>query len=106
MRKDPAGSPAAVSPEDISIRVFDGHVRLWVVFIPAPKMPIAFPFWMNAGVGISTRLAEDCLRHADMLHEVAAAENAPAPQLEEVEAHGIIRERIAGLMERVRIILV
>ena len=68
-------------------------------------MPITFTFWINAGVGISSRLAEDCLKHADMLHEVAAAENAPAPQLEEVEAHGIIRERIAGFLERVRIMV-
>lgn len=62
-------------------------------------MPIVFPFWINAGVGISSRVAEDCLKLVDLLHEVS--ESDPAPTSEESAAQGVIRERIAGLLERV-----
>lgn len=89
-----------LSPDEISIRVFNIHVRLYVVFFPGQKMPIVFPFWMNAGVGISSRVAEDCLKHVDLLKEVT--DDSPAPKVEEVPAQGIIRERIATLLERVR----
>jgi cystathionine gamma-synthase len=89
-----------LSPDDISVKNFDIHIRLYVVFFPAPKMPIVFPFWINAGVGISSRVAEDCVKHVDLLHEVS--ESDPSPKQEEAAAQAVIRERIAGLLERVR----
>jgi cystathionine gamma-synthase len=95
----PARKDDVLSPDDISVKIFDIHVRLYVVFFPAPKMPIVFPFWINAGVGISSRVAEDCLKLVDLLHEVS--ESDPAPKSEESAAQEVIRERIAGLLERV-----
>lgn len=98
----PSRKDDALSPSDISIRIFDVHVRLYVVFFPAEKNSVVWPFWMNAGVGISSRLAEDCVKNAELLHEVK--ESDPAPVLKESEEQGVLRERIAGLMERVRFV--
>jgi cystathionine gamma-synthase len=87
-----------MSADELKIRVFDIDVRLFGVFFPAPKTPVVMPFWNHPGVGISSRLAEESLKHLDLLHEVTAS-SAP-PKLEETPAHSIIRERIAGLLER------
>jgi cystathionine gamma-synthase len=96
----PARKDDVLSPDDISVKIIDIHVRMYVVFFPASKMPIVFPLWMNAGVGISSRLAEDCITHAGLLHEVSETDSPP--KLEESKAQGVIRERIAELLERVR----
>ena len=94
------GVSLSLSPDELSIRIFDVHVRLYVVFFPPEKNTVVWPFWMNAGVGISSRLAEDCVKHVELLREVK--ESDPPPKLEESGAQGVLRERIAGLMERVR----
>ena len=87
-----------MSVDELKIRVYDINVRLFGVFFPAPKMPIVMPFWNHPGVGISSRLAEESLKHLDLLHEVT--EPSAPPKVEESPAHSIIRERIAGLLER------
>ncbi len=74
-------------------------VRLYVVFLPAEKHKVAWPFWINAGVGVSSRLAEDCVK-AEGWKEVNGVEGML--EVVEVEAQGVLRERIAGLIERVR----
>jgi len=98
----PSRKADALSPDQLSIRIFDvaNLVRLYVVFLPAQKNMVAWPFWMNAGVGISSRLAEDCVKRGEGLREVTESE--PAPTVVECEAQGVLRGRIAGLMERVR----
>lgn len=78
--------------------MFDIDVRLFAVFFPAPKTPALMPFWSHPGLGISSRLAEESLKHLELLHEVSGG--SPAPEVVESPAHGIIRERIAGLLER------
>ncbi|KAE9372478.1 PLP-dependent transferase [Stipitochalara longipes BDJ] len=96
----PARGENTVSPDQISIRIFDvpDVVRLYVVFLPAEKHMAAWRFWMHPGVGISSRLAEDCL-NVEGLREVVKG-NEPAPEVAEVEAQGVLRERIAELVER------
>ena len=96
----PARLENVVSPDQISVRVFDipGVVRLYVVILPAEKHIAAWPFWMNAGVGVSSRLAEDCVK-TEGWKEVKRDE--PALKVVEVEAQGVLRGRIAGLLERV-----
>ncbi|PMD57594.1 PLP-dependent transferase [Hyaloscypha bicolor E] len=96
----PSRKAEALSPDQLSIRIFDvaNLVRLYVVFLPAQENMVAWPFWMNAGVGISSRWAEDCVKHGEGLRE--ATESEPAPVVVECEAQGVLRERIAGLMER------
>ena len=91
----------ALSPDELETRIYDveGLVRLYVVFFPAQKLPVVWPFWILAGVGISSRLAEDCLKNIELLREVR--ESDPAPKVEESKAQSVLRERIAGLMERV-----
>ncbi|PMD39291.1 PLP-dependent transferase [Hyaloscypha variabilis F] len=95
----PARQENAVSPDQISIRIFDvpDVVRLYVVFLPAEKHKVAWPFWINAGVGVSSRLAEDCVK-ADGWKEVKVDEGVL--EVVEVEAQSVLRGRIAGLIER------
>jgi cystathionine gamma-synthase len=96
----PARQENAVSPDQISIRIFDvpGVVKLYVVFLPAERHKVAWPFWINAGVGVSSRLAEDCVK-ADGWKEVKVDEGVL--EVVEVEAQSVLRGRIAGLIERV-----
>jgi cystathionine gamma-synthase len=94
----PARGDDKLSANELSIRIFDIDVRLFAVFFPAPKTPVMMPFWSHPGVGISSRLAEESLKHLDLLHEVSG--DTPAPEVVESPAHAIIRERIAGLLER------
>ncbi|KAH7333352.1 pyridoxal phosphate-dependent transferase [Rhexocercosporidium sp. MPI-PUGE-AT-0058] len=88
----------ALAPEDITIKLLDINVRFYAVFYPITKMSIVAQFWINPGVGISSRLAEESLKHLDLLHEVT--EDEPAPIVEISPADKILRERIAGLLER------
>ena len=89
-----------MAPDELTIKVLDINLRLWAVFFPMPRTPQVMPFWMNPGVGISSRLAEESLKHLDSLHEVTDLESTPAPKVEVSPADGVLRERIAGLMER------
>ncbi|KAG0648231.1 O-succinylhomoserine (thiol)-lyase [Hyphodiscus hymeniophilus] len=88
-----------LSAEEIAVRIFDIDVRLYGVFFPAQKTPVLMPFWSHPGVGISSRLAEESLKHLDLLHEVVS-DDSPAPKLADSPAHAVLRERIAGLLER------
>jgi cystathionine gamma-synthase len=97
-RKNPEGESTALSPDEISIRIFDIKVRLYAVKFPAAKAAVVQPFWTNPGVGISSRLAEEQLQHLDVLKEVT--EETPKPEYKEVAAQSRLRERIAALMER------
>jgi cystathionine gamma-synthase len=89
----------ALSADDISIRIFDIDVRYYAILFPAAKAPEIQPFWTNSGVGVSSRLAEESMKHIELLHEVTDP-SSPAPKLEDIPAHAQLRERIAGLMER------
>lgn len=40
----------------------DSCIRLYIVLFPAQVMGIAKQFWQHTGVGISSRMAEECLR--------------------------------------------
>lgn len=88
----------AVPADQISIRVFDIDVRLYGVLFPMEKTMFVMPYWMNAGVGISSRLAEESLKHIELLHEVT--DGSEAPKYELCAAHGVLKERIAGLVNR------
>lgn len=94
----PARGDDALSPDEMNIKVIDINLRLYAVFFPLPKSPIVSQFWINPGVGISTRLAEECLKHLDLMHEVTGDE--PAPVVPVSSADAILRERIATLLER------
>ena len=71
--------------------------------------------WQNNGTGISTRLAEDLLKHVDdsfTIHEFSATgeddvsiDQIPeGSYLPEVEAHQKLKERIVGLLQRESIV--
>ena len=94
----PARGDDKLSPSELKIRIFDIDVRLFAVFFPAPKTPALMPFWSHPGLGVSSRLAEESLKHLELLHEVS--EDSPPPEVVESPAHAIIRERVAGLLER------
>ncbi|KAH6665469.1 pyridoxal phosphate-dependent transferase [Halenospora varia] len=92
----------ALTDNQITIRIFDVHVRLYVVIFPASKMPQVLPFWQNSGTGLASRLAVQCLEQIELLKEVT--ENTPAPMTEaESPAQAEIRQRIVGLLNRASI---
>ena len=78
---------------ELSVRIFDIDVRLYGVFFPAPKRWVMMAFWNHPGLGISSRLAEESL------HEVKS-NDTPKPSVTQGPAFAILRERIAGLLER------
>ena len=56
---------------DLSIRAFDVGQRIWAIFFPDDRLSQVMPFWSRAGVGISSRLAEKCLKHKKDLREIS-----------------------------------
>lgn len=94
----PKRGDEALSSDDIFIRIFDLQKRFYAVFLPEGKAKIVMGFWRDAGVGISSRLAEQTLRHVDLLKE--SSEDVPPSKLQASPANQHIRERIAGLLER------
>lgn len=96
---DPRRGDGVALPDEISIRVFEvGIHRVYTVFFPASKYPTLVSFWQNAGTGISSRVAEECLDKIDLLHEIT--DGSTPPEVTEAPAHSQIRERVASLLER------
>ncbi|KAI9870875.1 MAG: hypothetical protein M1823_008615, partial [Watsoniomyces obsoletus] len=56
--------------QDLTIRVFDVQQRLWTVFFALENTPKMVGFWIHPGVGVSTRLAEETLKHKGQIREV------------------------------------
>lgn len=88
----------AIRADEISIRHFESVVGLYAVFFPAAERSSIQPFWAHTGTGISSRLAEACFEKLDLLREVSTT--SITPMVSESAAHGIIRQRIADLVER------
>lgn len=85
----------------MSIRLFTTtNMRLYCVFFPPQNTPVVIPFWQNAGMGISSRLAEDCLKEIDTLQEAPLPISESEMTVKEGPAHQILRDRIASLMNR------
>ncbi|CZR58793.1 related to O-succinylhomoserine (thiol)-lyase [Phialocephala subalpina] len=88
-------------PEEMSIRLFTTtNMRLYCVFFPPQNTPVVIPFWQNAGMGISSRLAEDCLKEIDTLEEISLPTSSSTKPVKEGPAHQILRDRITSLMNR------
>ncbi|TEA19300.1 putative cystathionine gamma-synthase [Colletotrichum sidae] len=96
-----------LAEDDLGYRCVDvGGVRLYLVTYPLKKTPGVIGAWQNPGIGVSIRLAEHILKHIDTLTEVDFLAGSPPPPTEhllEGEAHGKLRERIAGLLHRAAI---
>lgn len=88
----------ALSPEDITFKVVDLNIRLYAVFFPMAKTQVVMGYWKDPGDGLSSRAAEEGLKHIDQLHEVTGDE--PAPIVKVSPAHGILKQRIVDLLER------
>jgi cystathionine gamma-synthase len=87
-------------PKDvISIRTFKFKSTLYAVFFPMDKMKLVMPFWMNAGVGISSRLAEDCLQNISLLQELPTTDTAQTAVIPPADTR-LLQERIVDLLER------
>lgn len=86
-----------LSEDQISIRAFDVKMRYFAVIVPLPKMKSIVPFWVNPGMGISSRRAEEGLNHIDLLREVT--DESDVPEREDSPALEMLKERIAGLLE-------
>jgi cystathionine gamma-synthase len=96
--RDPRRGDELLEEELLSIRVFDVKYRYYAVIVPAPKMGTIVPFWINPGMGVSSRRAEESLKYIDELREVT--DDTPQPQVADSPAQTQLRERIAGLLER------
>ncbi|KAE8443109.1 hypothetical protein EG329_002353 [Mollisiaceae sp. DMI_Dod_QoI] len=75
-------------------------MRLYTVFFPPPKTLVVLPFWQDAGMGISSRLAEDCMKEISTLQEVTLPLQLPETTIKEGPAHQVLRTRIASLMNK------
>ncbi|KIW96014.1 uncharacterized protein Z519_03080 [Cladophialophora bantiana CBS 173.52] len=96
------GEGKTVPRDKVSIRIFKTHDHvplLYAVMFPVESTPTVHGFWVNAGVGISSRLAEDCLQHIGSLREVKHDEEEELGSPDGL-AHQQIKERIAGLLDR------
>ncbi|OAG43635.1 hypothetical protein AYO21_02221 [Fonsecaea monophora] len=109
--KEYATSPdrgqGSVPRDGISIRVFRTHCPVYAVVFPAEFTGTVHGFWVNAGVGISSRLAEDCLEHISSLREEVrdrdheeGARTTMTTAKSDGPAHQQLKERIAGLLNR------
>lgn len=97
-RKDGLDS---LSPDEVSIRVFEAGVRLYCVFFPATKISLVFQFWSHAGVGVSSRLAEEALKHAATVRELPLPDAPPVNvYADPLGSQLALRGRIADLLAR------
>lgn len=87
-----------LSVDDVTIRAFQSCVRLYAVFFPATQRAAIQPFWTHTGTGISSRLAEECLNHLEMLQEISLSSTDSA--VPRVLAHKHLEYRIATLLQR------
>jgi cystathionine gamma-synthase len=90
-------------PRDIiSIRAFDSkEMRVFGVFFPVESARFVMPFWMNAGLGISSRFAEEMLQQVTTLEEIAP----PMLESTDVNPTGSGHHVQQGLCERIRDLL-
>ena len=75
--------------------------RLYAVIFSAERLKMAMIFWRLSGGGVSSRMAEDCLKHLDALEETPVL-NAGKSDWEQARtvSHEIICKRIVGLLQR------
>ncbi|KAH7034828.1 pyridoxal phosphate-dependent transferase [Microdochium trichocladiopsis] len=99
-----------LSPEDFKYHVveIDG-IRLYVVSCHMTKLAGAKFVWTHRGLGFSTRLAEALLPKVGSLKNIGefpgpAADGVPPPTyLPEGASHKLLRERVAGYLNRATI---
>ncbi|KXT04755.1 hypothetical protein AC578_9729 [Pseudocercospora eumusae] len=88
-----------LAPDITTFRAYQiGQIRVYAVFFPEDKTPSIIPYWQNAGVGISSRFGEACLRDIDGLKEVDWNEEEGFSSESATQVD--LRKRIIGLLER------
>ncbi|ROW11036.1 hypothetical protein VMCG_00901 [Cytospora schulzeri] len=99
---------------ELAFRVVDIHgTRLYCVTHPTTKTKGVIGVWQNAGIGISSRTAEELLKHVDNSDDDdddgfrivewsgEHLDDVPPPTyLPQCEAHGKLRQRISDLLHR------
>jgi cystathionine gamma-synthase len=107
-------STDAANPEDVSLVLVEfaqakdspsigEHVffvpRLYGVVHPAGARKVKMTFWRLTGTGISSRLAESCLKRDVTVRRVSAAP-PKAPPRAELPVYDVLRKRVADLLDR------
>jgi cystathionine gamma-synthase len=90
-----------VTREELSLRVLEiakTGQSLYAIIFPLTEVPKILPFWVNAGTGIPSRLAEECLLYIPTLREIPA-DSLPTT-MKASAAHFEIKNRIVSLLER------
>lgn len=95
---DPKRGDLQLKKADINIRAFDIDVRYYAVFFEKPNLPKLMPFWSNAGIGVTSRRAEESLKDITKLREVEIDSVPPANPNTVTEK--TLQRRIADLLER------
>jgi len=95
----PGRGKDAVPADQIAIRIFMVQIPLFVVFFPPAAGGVVHGFWVHAGSGISSRLAEETLKHLDKLTETQV-DDPRLIRAPDGPEHAALRQRIAGLLER------
>ncbi|KIX05925.1 uncharacterized protein Z518_03899 [Rhinocladiella mackenziei CBS 650.93] len=95
----PGRGERTVSSDQITILILNANdINLYAVFFPAASMGVLHGFWLNAGVGISSRLAEECLKHLGTLRKVSPDDIQPT-MTRDSPAHVQVKMRIAELLK-------
>ncbi|OCT53515.1 cystathionine gamma-synthase [Cladophialophora carrionii] len=107
-----ARGEGTISRDRISTRTFRIRgdpllIVLYAVIFPVERTSTVHSFWLNAGVGISSRLAEDCLTNIDSLTE-GQQESKPDGEKSSLStvtawttpAHTTLQERISMMLNR------
>jgi cystathionine gamma-synthase len=87
-------------PQDkIHLRIFKTPASpVFALTFPAQFTGPVYSFWLNAGTGISSRLAEDTLKHFDAIEEVKP--DVKPGNAQDSTAHTTIKQRIVDLLHR------
>ncbi|KAF2173375.1 hypothetical protein M409DRAFT_48361 [Zasmidium cellare ATCC 36951] len=86
--------------EEVHVKAFDFRIRLWAVVFPAKKTEAAIPFWQDAGTGISSRIAKECLDRCHLLKPVDDLTDGKDRLSTDSSAFEIVKSRIAENLNR------
>ncbi|KAH8810783.1 pyridoxal phosphate-dependent transferase [Xylogone sp. PMI_703] len=99
-RRDDGTGRKPVEAEKINIRALVAKDPFFAVVFPREQFLLVAGFWSTPGVGVSSRFAEDNLKHVDKLTKVDVnAVDASRPSFETPE-HEFLRGRIIHYLDR------
>jgi cystathionine gamma-synthase len=92
-----------MSQDDFEVIELEILQPLWALFFAMDKIPNVIPFWIDTGLGILPRLAEDSLQHLDKLLIISSSNAGTLRPVSEKErpVYEQLRHRILEYLYRV-----